>query len=221
MTTTAILCDLLIDNIYMKSPTFGLRRWSTRFLVLVAIGILLFVFEVFPNAGSYLVVQAAEPAYGDIVVVLGGGWNERITTGKELLERGYVNRVLLTGVSPQREGSRAPLDPRYASLLAAGISADMIYLDNSAQNTWQEAVLIRSLVQSRGWHKVLIVTDPPHLRRLTWVCNRVLSRVGIDYYLIPTHPLWWDKAHWWRNETSSWFVAREYLKLLGYLLLYS
>lgn len=189
-------------------------------MISVVASLLLLLFNFAQILGTYLSVDTPEPRFSDIIVILGGGWDERVAEGEQLLGRGLSTRVLLTGVSSARDASGMPTDRRYLILRKVGVSADSIYLDSSARNTWQEVHVIRDLLRTNGWHTVLMVSDPPHLRRLSWVCNRVLGKTEIEYTVVPTHPVWWDKMHWWRNGRSVWFVVQEYFKLLGYHLLY-
>ena len=204
----------------MQHIKFNRSLWATGLFAAIGVCTIVLVFKVFLGAGAFLEIETAEPSDSDLIVILGGGGSERLALGEELLSRNYSSRVFLTGLSPLSDPGNSPLNPRNASPLRIGIAKDRIYLDNTSKNTWQDVNHIRNLLQSKGWRTVLIITDPPHLRRVAWVCERVLSKASIDYTLVPTHPSWWDRDHWWRNHNSRWFVITEYIKLLGYQLLY-
>ena len=53
-------------------------------------------------------------------------------------------------------------------LLEQGVLADALLFDNQASNTHQEAINIAALMQTHHWQNVLVISDPPHLRRLDY-----------------------------------------------------
>ena len=67
---------------------------------------------------------------------------------------------------------------------------------------------------------MIVVSDPPHLRRVNWVWGKIFKDSGIEYFLSASHPSWWDEKNWWRNEMSMKFVTMEYLKIGYYALKY-
>lgn len=174
------------------------------------------------KAGDFLALEPNAPRHGaDLLVVLGGGWEARTAAGGALMLDGWAPRVLLTGIPKTRNRDGEPPDnPRYSDLRALGISKEKILLDSFARNTWAEAHLIRDLLEKNGWRSVLIVSDPPHFRRLQWVCRRVFDGSNIDYRLIASRPNWWNSKLWWKNKTSASFVIKEFIKLLYYYVRY-
>jgi hypothetical protein len=66
----------------------------------------------------------------------------------------------------------------------------------------------------------MVVSDPPHMRRLQWVWARVFKGSGIQVALIEGKPGWWNAERWWSNEASAKFVVSEYLKIAYYLIKY-
>jgi len=67
---------------------------------------------------------------------------------------------------------------------------------------------------------VLVVSDPPHLRRLDHVWGKVFAGSGIQYRLIAAPMEKWDAARWWSNEASAQYVVIEYIKLGYYWLVH-
>ena len=163
-----------------------------------------------------------EQKYGiaQLVVVLGGGDEQRVIAGIALLKAGVSDNILLTGV-PKAADSTGKLDDyRLAYLSAAGIQEKSIDIDSEAENSWQEIRLIRDYLFKKGWNTVFIVSDPPHMKRLDWACRRLLLPAGIVYRLVATQPAWWNPKDWWKNQTARAFVCLEYVKLLYYNLRY-
>lgn len=176
------------------------------------------------QGGRFLTSDLNTPPKGqvDLLVILGGGWKFREITGLELVRSGRAARVLLTGVPERRGNNSLPIwFPRYRFLVEAGVDSRGLLLDSSAENTWDEVFLVREMAVQNSWHSILIVTDPPHLRRLDWVCRKLLRPTGIHYELVATQPDWWDSNTWWRDRIAARFVFTEYAKLFYYWFRYS
>ena len=110
------------------------------------------------------------------VVVLGGG-NRRL--GNELAPSRASLRRARFGTELARErrlpvllsGGGCEAGPSEAALMAALIERhwpDMdIWREERSRTTWENAVHSAALLRGRGVHRVLLVTDRPHLTRAT------------------------------------------------------
>ena len=67
---------------------------------------------------------------------------------------------------------------------------------------------------------VVVVSDPPHMRRLAWVWDKVFAGSGKAYTLVASDMEGWDAGYWWRTSTNAQFVFAEYIKLVYYLIQY-
>ena len=76
------------------------------------------------------------------------------------------------------------------------------------------------LLQAFGWKKALVVSDPPHMRRLDWVWGKVFAGSGKSYALVASKPAWWDAERWWASEKSAQFVLTELIKMGYYVWKY-
>lgn len=173
------------------------------------------------RAGNFLALEPNSPRYVDLIVILGGGWEARTAAGGALMRDGWARQVLLTGMPPMpRKDEERLRHPRYRYLRSLGVSREAILLDSSADSTWADVLVIRNVLEQNDWRSVLIVSDPPHLRRLRWVCERILSASNIDYRLIASRPYWWNEDRWWENKISASFVLKEFMKLFYYRVKY-
>jgi uncharacterized SAM-binding protein YcdF (DUF218 family) len=175
----------------------------------------------FMQAGSFLAGDVTAPEQGDLIVVLGGDAGARSMRSVELYLQGYAPRILLSGL----EDGEAPVQTYYLNwraqyLMASGIPRRDILYDARSQNTWEEACDTLALMKRKGWRHVLVVSDPPHMRRLQWVWSRTFKDSGRTFSLCASRPFWWDEKRWWGNELSAKFVIMEYLKIAYYLLKY-
>jgi uncharacterized SAM-binding protein YcdF (DUF218 family) len=167
--------------------------------------------------GFFLQAPAAAPVPADLIVTLGGDGGARVLKAAELYLGGYAPRVLLTGVEGGHDRVRRHyLSWRARYLTDNGVPRAALMFDEASKSSWDEGVNTLELMRRQGWTRVLIVSDPPHLRRLHWVWHRLSAPAGIEYRLVASEPAWWDTAHWWGNEQSSQFVLSELGKMAYY-----
>jgi uncharacterized SAM-binding protein YcdF (DUF218 family) len=173
------------------------------------------------QAGRFLEMPASTPARADLIAVLGGDGGDRGLTAARLYAAGMAPRVLLTGMEASpREVRRAYLHWRAQVLSEAGVPLERFEYDPESSNSWEEAVNTRRLMESRGWRRVLVVSDPYHMRRLSWTWRRVFEGSGMEYSLMASTPAFWKPDEWWRDERSGAAVIMEYIKLGYYLVKY-
>jgi len=169
----------------------------------------------YTNAGRYLESAQQNPVPADLIVCAGGDWGERVKKSAELYRQGYARRILLLGAMQLPPVSGQPaLGSREQVLLRLGIPSEAILLDPAAGSSRDEAARTLELMSQRGWHRVLVVSDPPHMRRLAWLWKREFEGSGREFVLVGTAMRNWDAQAWWRNPWSAEFVRTEYLKLL-------
>jgi uncharacterized SAM-binding protein YcdF (DUF218 family) len=175
----------------------------------------------FLGAGRFLSSPAQAPRSADIILALGGDNGDRVAVAARLYSQGYAPRVMLTGL----ENGPAITRPSYLNwrvqfLYDAGVPRQAVVLEAGAGNTWEEAVNTLALLKQQGWKRVIVVSDPPHMRRLHWVWSRVFADTGKEFVLVDSRPDWWDPARWWRNDQSGPFVLMEYVKLVYYMFMH-
>lgn len=198
-----------------------LGRWFfSLWFGLAVLATALFAFG-FAQVGCYVSSPSDEPVKADLIVALGGDAGARIVKARELYVNGFAPRVLLTGIENGVDETRhADLNWRVAFLVEGGVPRDAILYEAQSRNTWDEAVNTHRLLEANGWHSVLVVSDPPHMRRLSWVWRKVFDGKGMTYRLIAASMPEWDAAHWWRQRTSAPFVLMELIKLGYYHVAY-
>lgn len=185
------------------------------------LGGLLFALSMF-NVGHWLSAPGSSPIQGDIIVALGGSSGpERIGRALELYRKGYAKGILLTGVD-QAEGLRGNLSRHWDAkfLIDGGVPSEALLFDDQSKNSYEEAHNTALLMQNRRWKIALVVSDPPHLRRLAMVWGQACSRDRLECRLISTDPATWNPSQWWRERNWTKFVGMELLKLTYYTAVY-
>ena len=169
------------------------------------------------KAGYWLEAAGQAPEKANAIVVLGGDNGERSLKAQALYHDGYAPLIVLTGLE---KGSATPpprLTWRADYLAAHGVPRSVLRFEVGSKNSYEEAINILALMQKQKWQRVIVVSDPPHMRRLAWTWNRVFKGSGLHYVLVPSAAEWWVPGEWWRDELSGSFVITEYIKLAYYI----
>ena len=210
----------LVRRVVMGKPMPAPRRinaWLVRGFVF-ALPVLAVV--VILGLGSWLAAPTADPIAADAVIVLGGdGGNGRAAKAGELFRAGFAGQVVLTGGNGKPDTvADGKADPRVKFLAGMGVPTSLLLFDSTSRNSWEEAVNTGQLMDEKGWRRVLVVSDPPHLRRLQLAWGHALRDDGQQFVLVASHADWWHPDTWWQDDRSARFVGREILGLLYYAL---
>lgn len=177
--------------------------------------------------GRYL--QHEDPLQkADAIFVLAGTRLERPLEAVDLYKEGHAPLIV---ISPDRlepgehlmrqRGFHFPTEAELQrdALIRLGIPESALpavtgYVDNTAQ----EANLLRSMVKTNRWRRVIIVTSKYHTRRAAFAFRRGLAGTGAEVIMRasrydPSHP-----ARWWRYRPDFRFAISEFQKLLAYRL---
>jgi len=170
-------------------------------------------------AGRVLDVSTELASPADLIVVLGGAsMGDRLKKGSELYNRGLSDHILVTGFSSNTE-KLAPLilDWRIKYLNGLGVPITSILQDSYARTTWMEVSAINQLCLDKHWRRVIVVSDPPHMLRLSWIMKKVPINSGLEYQLVASNPEWWHRDRVWANTTSASFAIMEFIKIIYYM----
>ena len=170
------------------------------------------------SAGLFLSIPANPPDKADTIVSLGGESGQRSLKVSELYRKGLAPNILLTGLESSEQRT-IPLYLHWRAMIfkKADISEKKIFLDDKSRSSMDEARNTLALMEREKWKTVIVVSDPPHMRRLQWTWKKVFRNSGREFILVATSPDWWNPWKWWANETSAVFVVNEYIKLVYYL----
>jgi uncharacterized SAM-binding protein YcdF (DUF218 family) len=133
--------------------------------------------------------QRDQARKADAIVVLGasvvpGGMpgqvlRERTLHAVELYKRHLAPKMIFTG----GVGAFRVSEASAAATLARkhGVQARDIILESRSTSTWENARVTSWICQERGWHKVVVVSDPYHL----WRAKRDFEQAGLVPYVSP------------------------------------
>ncbi len=173
------------------------------------------------NLGNWLSSPAGQPMQADIIVALGGDEGERVKTVLSLYQAGYAKYILLTGVAPADTTNRLNYnDWRSQFLINHGVPETALLFDNEARNTHQEGIKTAQLLKSKAWNCALVVSNPPHMRRLKQTWQPIFDKEALQFRLIQTHSVDWNAQRWWQTKKWTEFCVKEVIKLIYYTFKY-
>ncbi len=152
----------------------------------------------------------------DVAVVLGAAvwtnnvspvFRERINHALYLYRHNKVRKIIFTG------GQGNPSEPTEAAAartyaLANGIPTQDILVEQNSHTTYENIVYAKQLADANNLKKVLLVSDPLHMKR----AMTMAADVGLNAYPSPTPT---TKYQSWNTQLRE--VARETFYYLGYM----
>jgi uncharacterized SAM-binding protein YcdF (DUF218 family) len=169
------------------------------------------------KAGYWLEAPARAPEKANAIVVLGGDEGDRALRALGLYRAGFAPIIALTGLEKGYAAPPARLTWRADYLVANGVPRSALRFEIQSRNSYEEATNILEVMRKQRWQSVIVVSDPPHMRRLSWTWERIFKGTGLHYILVASETDWWSPGDWWRDERSGAFVIMEYIKLAYYM----
>ena len=181
------------------------------------------------RAGKWLVKEDVPP-HADAMVLLMGGFPDRVLQAVDLYREGKAGRLLIVEESM---GPFSTLEARGADIIsnseqarnscvALGIPADSItILPGAARSTKDEAIIVRNYMA--GFNEIdtlLLVSSAQHMRRASMIFNAALRDSETPVYVgcSPSAYSDFDAKHWWSSKEDIQAVLSEYVKIGSFLL---
>jgi uncharacterized SAM-binding protein YcdF (DUF218 family) len=193
-------------------------RTTTIAVILALIIVAIFAFR---GAGRWLVREDALRPAGAIVV-LSGSMPERAEEAGRIFRLGYAHEVWIT--HPENPSQAlAAMDIHFVTeddynrevLIHEGVpGANIETLPGTIIDTEQEIAEIVREMRRDGITTAIIVTSPPHTRRVHALWRELAPR---DFHIVvrAAYEDPFDANHWWRNTHDALAVTREMLGLLN------
>jgi uncharacterized SAM-binding protein YcdF (DUF218 family) len=223
---------LWLLGLIVISSLMGLARVPRRILMgfssLVALVLVLCMFTpVLQPLERYFDVSEL-PSRADVIVVLGGqvqcGASElgasslaRLSKGLELWRRGYAKTITLSDTAGLY--ANCPSDAELAKNQIQdlyGSNQPSIVVLNDMRTTRTEAEAVKKQAVSRGWNRVLIVTNPTHSRR----ARTTFQQMGLNAFVVASSEPRFDSSLRLVSDRIDALnpLAREVLGMLKYTL---
>lgn len=190
----------------MKKKTL----WIIVSLCLAVVIVSIFRYDLIFNIMDNFLVVNEEPKLADVIIILGGGYGERVDLGVRLYHLGYANKILLTGGSTGCETTEAQLMQGQA--LSSGVPKDDILLEEQARSTYENAKYSFEIMRSKKFRSAILVTSAYHTRRASMIFNRLFEGIELTVCSVPNNLRNTNK--WWQDSRRAEAVVYEYLKLV-------
>lgn len=137
-------------------------------------------------AGPLKIVQPPQKA--DAIVSLAGGvgesgkagqgYEERVQYAVELYKKGYASHIIFS--SGYKYVFEEPLVMK-ALAISLGVPAEAIILEEKASNTYENIKFVKGILDNRGWKKVLLISSPFHMLRVSLVARKISPELEVIY----------------------------------------
>jgi uncharacterized SAM-binding protein YcdF (DUF218 family) len=193
------------------------KLWIPRKILLTAL-VLLFAWLIFLALEiAHYANQTITTTPADAAIVLGAGvindqpspvLRERINHALNLYRAGAVNYFIFTGGIGQGDRlTESEVARAYA--LEQGIPTDRILIETASQITYENLLEARKITLEMGFDRVLIVSDPLHMRR----AMTMAEDLGLNAAPSPTPTSAYVS---WQRKAK--FLVREVFFYAGYLI---
>lgn len=173
--------------------------------ILIAVGVVLIGF----GLTRFLSPRDELKEVDAIIAISGGDTTARAEQATKLYEEGWADEIIFSGAALD------PLSPSNAQVMRefaehSGIPDEVINIEESAQNTAQNASNSQEIVQEYDFDSIILVTSPYHQRR---AYLEFRDKLGPDVEIInyPVDSDNWSKT-WWLTPSGWYTTASETVK---------
>jgi uncharacterized SAM-binding protein YcdF (DUF218 family) len=167
----------------------------------------------------YLDVRTAMPGHADLAFVFGTRHPEPAVMAVDLVRRGIVCHVVLTGGQNRLTG-RNEAREHLKILLSSGVPRDRIIVEHKSTNTLENVVFalreVGDHVDLPGIKAIVVLTKWYHCRRAMMTLKRHLPE-GIRYFAASYEPATVTRCGWWLSEEGRRPVLKEWRSIPDYL----
>jgi hypothetical protein len=140
----------------------------------------------------------------DALIVLGGESLDRPQMAARLYLEGVARRIYVTG-----EGDAGRSRQR---LMEGGVAPEDVVLEKKAVTTYENATLLRPILESRGIRSAVLVTSPFHTRRALATFRHEIP--GISFGVVGAG------SQRWSLDRQNRMALLEFGKILEYRILH-
>jgi len=166
---------------------------------------LLLAIVLFFNVGNYIDVTE-KPVKSDLIACMGGGDIERAQKSVWLYNQGYSkqNILIMTGNTDD-----------YMAYIKKHAPKLKLVQNPKIKNTAGEVRYIKKYMVKHHYKSVIIVSDPPHTRRIKILTNLISVKGDkkFSYVFVGSGVTWWHRSRYYQNRAVLSFALGETLKI--------
>lgn len=155
-------------------------------------------------SARFLVID--QPKHADVILILAGETNFRLTRALQLVEQGYAGRVIMDVPDWTRFYGRSELD--LARVWASAQPVPVAICPTHGLSTKDEAKEAGVCLDAARAHRVLIVTSDFHTRRALSILRHELPAhefsIGAAHDPTEFDVNWWQRRQWTKTNFYEW-----------------
>ncbi len=174
----------------------GIYNSARRKVVKVSFAILFLYYLIFYSPLIWYMAEplkiVQQPKKVDAIVVFGGGagesgvagqgYEERVTYAVDLFKKGYAEHIIFS--SGYTNILKEP-DIMKALAISLGVPDNAIIIETESSNTYKNVLNAKRILKEREWNKILLVSSPYHIRRVSLVFRKNAKEIDVIYTPTP------------------------------------
>ena len=207
-----LTCILILAALLLARRQAWMRAALVLALALLLVGGNSWVSLGLARSLEWRYLPSGELPKADAIVVLGGGTQpkspprpmvevngagDRVLYGGLLYKQGKAEHILLSGGGIDWLSGEASAAQEMASLLELmGVPKQALWLESKSQNTYENALYSREILEPLGIHRILLVTSAWHMPRSVALYERqgfVVIPAPVDFHV--TQEGWDQRLH--------------------------
>lgn len=197
--------------------------WVVSALFLVFVLVLIFRKPLLTGYAGLFSVHTANKG-ADALVCLSGGKTTRVPETLRLWRQGYGPSIYLTNEKKRnKEFSKLKTsDLEFAREVVKKMELNATWetipsLGDGATSTFDEAEDVLAFGKSKGWKRIIIVTDEFHTRRARYAFEKIFDDSGIEVEVAGASNEIFSDDDWWQSDSGISCYFLETIKFPVYL----
>ena len=128
------------------------------------------------------------------------GAGDRVLYAARIYKEGKAAHILLSGgeITWMKATSSTPADEMAEILQSLGVPKEALWLENKSQNTHENAVFSKVILDEKGIKKILLVTSATHMPRAV----ALFQKLGLEVIPLPVDysvtlaDISWNEQDW-------------------------
>ncbi len=165
---------------------------------------------------AYLDVATPLPDHADLIFIFGTLLLAPAHLAAAFYQRGIASLIVVTGGQNRTQPDYNEAEQHSAALIAAGVPAEAIIVENRSTNTLENVTFALPLIPRETIRSVLAICKWQHSRRALMTLKRHFPP-GTRYYAATYEPEGISRDDWFKSDTARAKVLKNWDSIPMYL----
>lgn len=147
-----------------------------------------------------------------VVAISGGDTAARTQEAIDLFKNGWADKLIFSGAAKDKSGSSNAMVMKQIAI-DEGVPEDVIYLDEQAESTRQNAEKLQDIFVELNIKKIILVTSGYHQRRASLEFEKRAGDIIVVNHSVESDKDWSD---WWWITPRGWWLATNEVVRIGF-----